>query len=120
MWARTVELMLGVWLAISPLVLRIDPLEFAALNAYVCAVLIVASSCVAYWPPARQARWLTAAVALWLMARSYLTAFGGPHPAPPELQNELTVGLLLAMFVIVPNDAGRPPEPWRPWTVSRG
>lgn len=118
MWPRVVELMLGLWLAISPLILGIDLLGFTAWNGYVCSVLVVTASCFSYWPRARYARALTAAVALWLAGHAYITGWGGPHPAPSELHNELTVGLLLLMFAIVPNEANRPPIEWRRWVDS--
>jgi hypothetical protein len=76
----------------------------------------VESSCLAFWEPARHARFGTLAVSFWLLASAYLAA---GHPAAPALQNELLTGLLLAMFAIIPNDAARPPCSWREFTWTK-
>ena len=111
MWPRIVELMLGLWLAASPLIFGVSDLSgFASMNAFLCGLIVVIASCLAYWEPTRHSRGLTAAVGIWLAARAYVTA---PHPAPPEVQNEFLLGLLFLMFAILPNDAGRPPRSWR-------
>lgn len=111
MWPRVVELMLGAWLAISPFIFRHPPGDlFLWVNDLGCAALVIAFSCLAFWEPARHARFATIAVALWLLLSAYVAA---GHPAAPALQNELLVGLLLAMFAIIPNEASQPPRSWR-------
>jgi hypothetical protein len=106
--------MLGVWLTISPFVFRHSADEkFVWVNDLACGSLVIACSCLAFWEPARHARFGTLAVSLWLLASAYLAA---GHPAAPALQNELLTGLLLAMFAIIPNDAALPPRSWREFT----
>lgn len=112
MWPRVVELMLGAWLAISPLFVADDVGGFGAVNAYVCAALVATASCLAYWEPTRHARALTLTVGLWLTGRAYLVA---DFPAEPMVQNEFLVGLLLLMFAIVPNNISQPPRSWEPY-----
>jgi hypothetical protein len=105
--------MLGVWLMISPFVFRHAAGDtFLWVNDLGCGLLVIVLSCLAFWGPARHARLATVGVALWLVARAYVAA---GHPAAPALQNELLVGLLLAMFAIIPNEAGEPPRSWRPF-----
>lgn len=111
MWPRVVELMLGVWLAISPFIFRHAPEDlFLWVNDLSCGLLVITCSCLSFWEPARHARFTTLVAALWLVSSAYVS---GGHPAPPASQNELLVGLLLAMFAIIPNEAGEPPRSWR-------
>lgn len=110
MWPRIVEIMLALWLAISPFVFRLpgDALRTWA-NEYVCAVLIIAFSGMALWWPLRRAHLVTLAVGVWLV----LSAWVQERPLPPPLQNHITVGLLLIMFGIIPGEASQPPVSWR-------
>ncbi len=111
MWPRVVELMLGVWLTISPFVFRHPSGDFVLwMNDLGCGTLVIAFSCLSYWEPTKHARFATLAVSLWLMVGAY---FAAVHPAAPALQNEFLTGMLLAMFAIIPNEASRPPRSWR-------
>lgn len=117
MWPRVVELMLGAWLIISPLVFRGTadlPAYTVSLVASGAAVIIASLLC--FWPPAAAARIVTLLAALWLAGHGY---FSAPRPGPPAAQNEITVGLLLLVFGIIPNDTNRPPAPWRQPDHSR-
>ena len=111
MWPRVVELMVGAWLVISPFVFRGTP-ELAAfrLSAVASGGIIILASLLAFWHRAPWARFVTLAAACWLMAHGY---FAAPRPGPPAAQNELTVGLLLLLFAILPNETNQPPIPWR-------
>lgn len=62
------------------------------------------------WPPLRYAHVAIMVVALWLSGFGFWTS---GHPAPPALQNDILVGLLLLMFAIIPNNANLPPLAWR-------
>jgi hypothetical protein len=118
MWARVVELMLGCWLAASPFVFR-HPAGEPALwaNDLACGLAVVVLSLLFFWEPARHAHFGTGAVGLWLVAFAFLTS---APPAPPALQNDLLVGLLLLMHAIVPNEASLPPRSWRPYLRDAG
>lgn len=110
MWSRVVEFMLACWLSISPFIFRhADEAVVLWASDFVCAVLIGTFALLSYWPPARHAHLLSVLVALWLIG---FGRFGGEHPVSAGMQNEITVGLLLLMFAIVPNDATRPPWNW--------
>jgi len=111
MWARVVEIMLGCWLAASPFIFRHSAENtswwyndlFSAL-----AVIVLASS--SFLTPLRYAHLGIGLVGLWLIGFGY---FSATYPAPPALQNNLLVGLLLLMFAIIPNEALLPPRSWR-------
>jgi hypothetical protein len=111
MWSRVVEVMLGVWLLLSPFIFRHPTGEVAWwANDFACAALAITFGCLSFWEPTRRAHLATAALALWLIGFGY---FSEPHPSPPAMQNDVFLGLLLLMFAIIPNDASLPPEGWR-------
>lgn len=111
MWARVIEVMLGCWLAMSPFIFRHGAgdrvLWFTDLFS---AIAVIVLALVSFWPPLRFAHVGNLVVALWLIAFGF---WASPYPALPALQNDIIVGLLLAMFAIIPNEATRPPRPWR-------
>lgn len=112
MWARDMELMLGLWLLASPFVFahRADaPHLWAhdlALGAAIAAIALAA-----HWTPLRRLHLLLLPVATWLIAFGWWATRDALAAAP---QNWIVVGLVLAMFAIVPSCASDPPESWRP------
>lgn len=111
MWARVAELMIGLWLVISPLVFRgtesVD--RFAPIDVSVGA-LVVIFSLLSFWRRTEWAHFGTALVALGMGAFAYLA---WERPGPPAAQNEIAVALLLVLLAIIPNEASEPPKPWR-------
>jgi hypothetical protein len=111
MWPRVVEAMLGCWLLITPFVFRgTTALDDYATKAVVCGGLVVTCALASMWPRAAWARLGTIAVALWLTAFGY---FAADRPGPPAAQNEITVGLILILFAVLPNQINEAPAPWR-------
>jgi hypothetical protein len=110
MWPRVIELMLGVWLLVSPFVFR-DTARAAeyVVNDAVSGAVVVLLSLLAFWRPLRRANLATLAMGLWLASYGY---FSAPRPGPPGAQNDLVIGLLLLLFAIIPTDANRPPDTW--------
>ncbi len=110
MWARNVEFMLGCWLGLSPFIFRVgaDMRAVWVIDA-IAAAAIALISLASYWPGSRKLHLLNGAIGLLLA----LFAFAQPLPATPAHQNYVVLGLLLALFSIVPNEASRPPEKWR-------
>jgi hypothetical protein len=110
MWARVIEVMLGLWLAISPFIFR-HAAEDGELwiNDLACAFAIVALALLSFWQPLRYAHLAIGVVALWLIVFGYI----GGYPAPPASQNHILLGLLLVTFAIIPNEANLPPRSWR-------
>lgn len=111
MWARVVELMLGVWLLASPFIFGYGAEQTALwARALGFGTLVIVLSCLSYWEPTRQARIVTLAAGTLLAGIAYFSAV---EPYSAALQNEFVVGVLLLMFAIVPNDASEPPRGWR-------
>lgn len=110
MWARVVEISLGFWLMMSPFVFRIVATDSAGLiNDLLCGLLAITFGFLSFWKGIGWAHFLTLAVSAWLLVSGFWTG----HPAPPEVQNRIVVGLLLAMFAIIPNDIDEMPEEWQ-------
>jgi hypothetical protein len=111
MWPRVVELMLGLWLVLSPFIFRgTESVEaFAAIDmtAGACVVIL---SLLSFW---RRAEWAHLGTALLALALGTYAYFGWERPGPPAAQNEISVALILLLLAIVPNEASRPPKPWR-------
>jgi multisubunit Na+/H+ antiporter MnhF subunit len=111
MWARVIEVMLGCWLAMSPFIFRHSAEDRVLwFNDLFGAMVVIMLALISFWPPLRFAHVANLVIALWLIAFGF---WASSYPAPPALQNDIVVGLLLLMFAIVPNKATRPPRPWR-------
>ncbi|MFN3322539.1 MAG: SPW repeat protein [Bryobacteraceae bacterium] len=111
MWPRDIELSLGLWLIVSPFVFR-HPAEAVTwwANDMLCGLVVVVFSLLSYSVRFHWAHFFTIAVAIWLYA---FARFSVSFPPPAALQNNAVVGLLLALFAVLPNEAERPPRPWR-------
>lgn len=111
MWARVIEIMLGCWLAVSPFVFRHAADEKVLwLNDLFSALAVIMLALISFWRPLRYAHVAIVVVALWLIGFGF---WASGYPAPPALQNDILVGLLLLMFAIIPNEANLPPKAWR-------
>jgi hypothetical protein len=111
MWPRIVEIVIGLWVAASPLVFGHDPnhrLLWA--NDLVCGLAIISLAVVSFWQPLRRAHLGQLLVAGWMIGVGF---FAAPPPTPVALQNEILVGMVLAMFAIIPSEANQPPRSWR-------
>lgn len=111
MWARVVEIILGCWLILSPFIFGHSGDQKALwLNDILSGLTVVAMAAASFSRTLRHTHLAICGIALWLMGFGYLAS---GYPAPPALQNDLLVGLLLLMFAIIPNEAFLPPRPWQ-------
>jgi hypothetical protein len=110
MWPRNVEIMLALWLSLSPFVFRIPAGHTGVWAVDLgAAVLIMVFSLASYWRPLRRAYLGTLAVGLGLAIYGLVQS----RPPPSWHQNHILVGLLLAMFAILPSPASAPPRSGR-------
>lgn len=116
MWARHMELALGLWLAIGPFVFRADG---PFLRERLGAALIVALALACHAPRLRRAHLALLPVAGTLIATGWLAGGGLADVPPPLDQNAIVVGLLLAMLAIVPSAASVPPRARSAGTSAR-
>jgi peptidoglycan/LPS O-acetylase OafA/YrhL len=120
MWGRSIEVMLGLWLMISPFLFghfdktgEMSPLTVSDLASGFAILLLGVLS---FWRRTARAHLGNLAVALWLIG---FGRFGFDHPAPPGAQNELLVGLVLVLIAIIPNRSEEPPPRWRDFYEQR-
>lgn len=117
MWARIVEVMLGVWLALSPFIFRIPTEErFLWWNDLFAAAVIVALALTSFKPELERAHLGLLPVAAWLVVSAYWL---GSVPPEPAFQNHVVVGWLLAMFAIIPSRSDTPPRAWERFYLER-
>jgi hypothetical protein len=117
MWPRIVEILLGIWLIASPLIFRTaDTCMRGAVNDLICGAAVIVLSLVSFSSRFRRAHFLILLVAAWLLITGYIAG----HPAPPAAQNLIIVGLLLAMFAIIPGRINEMPESWRRFYAKKG
>ena len=111
MWPRVVEVMLALWLMISPFVFRYAPeSKFLWFNDYSCATLIICFSMLSNLERIEKIYLLNLLVAAWLIA----VAYAHPEaPPPPPYQNYMLLGLSLLIFGILPSHSSEPPRKWK-------
>lgn len=110
MWARTLEFVLGIWLAISWIIFRYTDSDFFLLwNDFPCFLLIAFFSLFSYNLRLRHIHLFNFLLGAWLFGFSYLVRHLGMDPFA---QNYMSVSLLLLMLSIIPTHSQRPPYQW--------
>lgn len=111
MWPRVVEFMLGCWLLCSPFLFRgehrdgVSPLIDFGLGS-----VIILFAALSFWEKTRYIHVGTLFLSVLMFAVPRLTL--SPE-IPPAGQNFMMIGLLLAMFAMIPNEAFSAPRAWR-------
>lgn len=114
MWARVVEILVGVWLCFSPFIFGVpDDTTMWIDFGLAAAVAILAS--LSYYYPLRYIHLLSLLVALFLILWG---RFAEASPPPPYHQNHISVGIFLLMIAIIPNHASLPDPVWYPSNVT--
>ncbi len=118
MWPRVIEMVLAVWLAMSPFIFGyreeewlLWPLSFAASAA------VLAFAALSTWTPTKRAHLASLPVAAVLCGVGYFAA--QQRPGPPAYQNLVVTGLLIAMFAVLPRFVTLPPAAWRRYWDER-
>jgi hypothetical protein len=109
MWPRIVEIMLGLWLVLGPLIFRLGAGDGALIVNHVlygAATILVSSIALRV----SFLRVVTIAIGLWLIGFGYLV---GGYPSAPGYQNLMIVGALLCALGIIPTDCLEPTQSWR-------
>ncbi len=115
MWPRIVQVMLGLWLVVSPLIFRIDGRDTALIVVHMAsgaAAVILALIAVRV----RFLHLATLVLGLWLIGYGY--GVGG-YPPAPAYRNLLIVGVLIAVLGIIPSDCLQPTRSWREYYQNR-
>lgn len=106
-WPRMIELMLGCWLAVSPFVFGHGGAMLVV--DLLAATAVVTVSLVALHPRASRAHLVTVVIGAALALSTFVPE---ADPPAPGHQNHMAVGVLLAMFAILPGRCAEPPPEW--------
>ncbi|MCS6945356.1 MAG: SPW repeat protein [Sutterellaceae bacterium] len=96
-WQDPVNLVLGVWLIVSPWLLSYASEAAATWNAAILGVLISAAAIWALFRVFAWQQWANVAFGLWLIVSPWLLGFGGVAAA---LYNAVIVGLVVAVLAL--------------------
>lgn len=109
MWPRIAELLIAIWLAVSPFAFD-SPIA----SDLTCAILIALFALLSFSERLNKMHLLTLLVATWLT----LLPFFADH-VTAAMQNSLYFGLFLLMLALVPSQAHLPPRPWRKFLTHK-
>jgi len=121
MWARHVEVMIALWLALSPFIFHYQKgMTPFWVNDFVCAFLIILFSLLSYFPILKRMHLLNLLMGLWLIVLSFLQ----PQPLPPHFfpayfQNYIILGILYLMLSLIPCHCTLPPEKWQKFYAAK-
>jgi hypothetical protein len=96
-WQDAVNLVLGAWLALSPLVLGYAARNDAAWNAYLVGAAIVIMAASAIWYFQQWEEWINALLGLWLIVSPWIIGYSALEV---PLWNQVVVGVLTAGLAI--------------------
>jgi len=91
-WRDAINLVLGIWLIVSPFVLDYAAQMTPAWNAYAIGVVIAVLSAAALWQFQKWEEWLSAVLGAWLVVSPWLLGFRIGHVAT---WNQIVVGIVV-------------------------
>ena len=94
MWARIINMLLGIWLMASPAVLGYG--EPARSHDRIVGPVLAACACVAIWEVTRSLRWVNLPAGLWLLAAPWVLSYG----AADATANSMIVGGIVALLAL--------------------
>jgi len=109
MWGRVVEIMVAVWISLSPFIFRVSEDATIQWADQLIALTIYVVAGLSFWKPTRWAHTLTLPLSIGMMVWGRFAEM----PPPPIHQNHIVVGFFLLLMVFVPNDASYPPLGWQ-------
>ncbi len=111
MWARIIELMLAAFLSILGFILPPPPSPtFMWTNNLLMFFLMTTFALLSYSRAFRKIHLITFLLSIYLMILG-LSAFS--LLSAPHHQAYVTLGILLAMFSVIPSHASTPPDRWQ-------
>jgi hypothetical protein len=96
-WRDAANLILGIWLALSPTVLAYVDEDIPALNSTVVGVIIALLATAALLKFARWEEWLNVALGAWLIVSPFVLGYA-THTE--TLANQIMVGLLVCCLAL--------------------
>ncbi|HZP98192.1 MAG TPA: SPW repeat protein [Reyranella sp.] len=96
-WQDTANLVLGIWLLISPWLLGYAAESKPAWNAHTVGVIVAVAAVAALIAFQKWEEWVNVALAAWLIVSPYLLGFASLQVA---LWNQFVVGVLVGLLAI--------------------
>jgi hypothetical protein len=96
-WPDAVNLVLGVWLIVSPWILAYAAEQIPSRNAIVAGVVVAVAAAAALFAFRLWEEWVNVALATWLIASPGVLEFSTHQAA---MWNQVIVGLLVAILAI--------------------
>lgn len=94
-WRDATNLVLGVWLIVSPFALEYTAQTTPAWNAYAVGVIIAVLSAAALWQFQKWEEWLSAVLGAWLIISPWILGFSVGHVAT---WNQVIVGIVVGIL----------------------
>ena len=94
-WKDTANLVLGLWLAVSPWALSYAAAATPAWNAHIVGVIIAVASIAALSTFQVWEEWVNAALGVWLIVSPFIVGFGNLTTA---VWNQLIVGIVVLVL----------------------
>lgn len=96
-WQDWVNLILGVWLFVSPWVLEYTMLQSAAWNAYIMGAAIVVFAAIAAYMPKAWEEMINIILGVWLVLSPYVLGFATDTMIAAHT---VVVGVLVTLFAV--------------------
>lgn len=106
-WRDIVNLVLGVWIVISPWTLGFAAEQTAAWNAYIVGVIIAVAALAALVNFHKWEEWVNVVLAAWLIVSPWAL---GTAALSALVWNQVIVGLVIGALAIWSSVAGHEPE----------
>lgn len=94
-WRDAINLVLGVWLIVSPFALGYAAQATTAWNAYAIGVVIAVLSAAALWQFQKWEEWLSALLGAWLIVSPWILGLGVGDVAT---WNQVIVGIVVGVL----------------------
>jgi hypothetical protein len=94
-WRDAINLVLGIWLIVSPLALGYTAQTTPAWNAYAIGIVVAVLSAAALWQFQKWEEWLSALLGAWLIVSPWILGYSVGHV---ETWNQVIVGIVVGVL----------------------
>lgn len=95
LWRDAINLVLGIWLIVSPIALNYAAQTTPAWNAYAVGVVVSVLSAAALWQFQKWEEWLSAVLGAWLIVSLWILGYSVGHVAA---WNQVIVGIVVGVL----------------------
>jgi hypothetical protein len=95
MWAQLINVLIGLWLMVSPEVLQLN--NKAAINGYIVGPVVASMAIIALWESMRSTRYFNILCGLWLLLAPWLLSY----EQTASYVNDMTAGFAIILLSLV-------------------